>query len=109
MSIQELAAMLRTQDGVMLERKTAEVLSAFLYGYALARKHSGCPSDQNFLDAFNGWVARKFKNEGSQGWAKVIAFNSASELEEWKLFCRLHEEFLDRHTRKRPQPAETAQ
>jgi hypothetical protein len=107
MSIHDLLGVLHEQNGAMLERKTAEVLSAFLAGYAHARSVDGYPSDEKFLNAFNVWVARKLKNEGGQGWAKLVAFNSASELEEWKLFWKLHDEFRERHTRKRPSVAET--
>jgi hypothetical protein len=106
MSIHELLHMLREQNGAMLGRKSAEVLSAFLAGYALARKEEGCAVDETFLDSFNGWVARRFKNEGGQGWAKLIAFQSSSDLDEWKLFWKLHDEYMERRSRKRPPVAE---
>jgi hypothetical protein len=108
MSIYELLNKLREQKGAMLGRKSAEVLSAFLVGYALARKESGCPKDEGFLDAFNGWVARRFKNEEGQGWAKLVAFHSSSDLEEWNLFWNLLDEYQERRSRKRPPMAEAS-
>ncbi len=102
MSIHELLHTLREQNGAMLGRKSAEVLSAFLTGYALARKEAGCTADEAFLDSFNTWVARRFKNEGGQGWAKLIAFYSSGEPDEWNLFWKLHDAYTERHLKKRP-------
>lgn len=100
MSVRKLLELLRAQNGALLSRRTAEVLSAFLQGYALARAQAGCPEDERHLEAFNLWVHREFKIEGGPGWAKVVAFQSSSEAEEWKLFWKLYDEYERRRARK---------
>ncbi len=100
MTIHKLLTTLREQDGAMLGRKSLALLSAFVAGYALAQKENKQPTDEIFLNAFNGWVAKKLKNEGGQGWDRVIAFNSASEAEEWKLFWKLYDEYTAKPAKK---------
>ena len=101
-TIHELLYLLREQQGAMLGRKSAEVLSAFLAGYAFGRKPCEDLETQAFLRKFNGWVRKRFHREDEgQGWGKIIAFYSSDEGEEWKLFWKLYDEFMAKRNVRR--------
>lgn len=93
-SIHQLLQLIRKQNGALLGRKSAETLSAFLGGFALARRGSGDSADDDFLRAFNDFVHRRFHVESTQGWAKIIAFYSSDESEELGLFWKLYDQFM---------------
>jgi hypothetical protein len=83
-TIHEMLEKLRAQRGAMLEGKSAQILSAFLLGFALAEKKNENPESQVFLERFNHWVRKRFRWEsGTQGWARIIAFHSADEADQW--------------------------
>jgi len=95
-SIHDILACLQEQNAALLEKKTAHTLSAFLTGFALARREAGCSSDEVFLDSFNAWVRKRFRIESDQGWAKIVSFYSPSESEEIALFWKLYKQFTAR-------------
>jgi hypothetical protein len=94
--IHHILELLRSQNCAMLERKSAEVLSAFLSGFTLARREAGGDDDEEFLDTFNAWVHKRFNVESDQGWAKIISFYCPTESDEIDLFWKLYDQFTAR-------------
>lgn len=107
--IHELLSYLQEQEGAVLGRKSAEVLSAFLQGFALARRAEGRDSDQEFLNNFNTWVHRRYNfSSSTQGWAKIIGFQTVDEAAEWRLFWKLVTEFNEKRTKRRSRAEHTS-
>lgn len=95
-SIHDILELLRRQNCAILERKSAEVLSAFLSGFTFARREAGCAGDETFLDSFNAWIHKRFNIESDQGWAKIISFYSPTDCDEIDLFWKLYDQFTAR-------------
>ena len=92
-AILDMIHKIRERPGVILGRPSARTLHAFLSGYACARKESD-PGDYDFLAGFNQWVHERYKVTSTQGWAKIIEFQSATEADEMALFWKLLDEYL---------------
>jgi hypothetical protein len=97
LAIVELLHNIKKHPGVILGRPSARTLHAFLSGYAYGRKDS-YPEDFQFLSGFNAWVHKQYEITSTQGWAQIIEFHSANEVEEMKLFWNLLEKYLRRQT-----------
>jgi len=95
-SIHDLLLLVRNQQGALLGRKSAESLSAFLSGYAFAKREAGDAGDADFLLGFNEWVHGRFKLQSTQGWAKVISCYCNQEADEMELFWKLYDEYTSR-------------
>ena len=101
-TIHEMLEKLRLQRGAMLEGKSTQILNAFLLGFALAARKKEDPEPGAFLERFNHWVRKRFRWEsGTQGWAKIIAFHSADEADQWNKFWELYDEFMEKANKSR--------
>jgi hypothetical protein len=102
-SIHELLQRIRKHNGALLGRKSAETLSAYLAGFALARRGSEDSPDDDFLRGFDSWVHRRFRTDSTQGWARIIASYCNDGPEELDLFWKLYDQYMARHrTARRP-------
>lgn len=86
---------LRSRPGVILGRKSAHTLHAFLTGFTFPAPGRDAREALAFLSGFNRWVRERYKVKSSQGWAKIIAFYSTDETEELNLFWKLLDDYLE--------------
>jgi hypothetical protein len=97
--MQELIAVIRNQNGLLIGRNSAQSLYAFLSGFAYARKDMEGACDYQFLSDFGEWVRKRNKITATQSWAKVIEFYTTEESEELPLFWQLYDENLEQASR----------
>jgi hypothetical protein len=93
MPLEEVLGTIRARPGVVLGQKSVEILEAFLTGYTYATQD---PEDLRFLSGFTDWLRRHYHIKSSQGWAKIIRFYSADDVETLDLFWKLLDEYRGR-------------
>jgi hypothetical protein len=98
-SIQELINTIRSQKGLLIGRRSAETLQAFLSGFAYARSGPAGNADYQFLSDFTDWVQKRYHVKSCQSWAQIIAFYCNEESEELPLFWKLYDQFLEKSRR----------
>ena len=109
-SLQELISTIRSQKGLLIGRRSAETLHAFLSGFAYARRDAEGHADYEFLSDSTDWVQKRYNVKSCQNWAKIIQFYSNEESEELPLFWKLYDQYLEKSHRhgRRSKPRKQA-
>lgn len=81
----------RKRPEMYLGKPSIYHLQCFLGGWS-QRSPNGI-EDAALFDEFASWIAKKYKVKSTQGWAKIIEFWSADEVDALKQFFVLLDEF----------------
>ena len=73
-------------------------LRSFINGWISGKEENF--SEKKLIDRFNKWLNKKFEIRPSQSWEKVIFYYSSGELDAFKQFFELFDEFNNRVSKK---------
>ncbi|WP_201983695.1 hypothetical protein [Hymenobacter rubidus] len=90
-SVFELLNDIRKRPPMYLGKPSIHHLRCFLSGWF--HGNSSQVKDAALFDEFASWIAKKHKVKSTQGWAKIIEFWSADEIDALKQFFVHLDEF----------------
>ncbi|WP_444997554.1 hypothetical protein [Aliikangiella sp. IMCC44359] len=91
MEILTLLDAIKKRPSMYLGAASVVRLKSFLDGYYFSLENS--EKEDEFWENFQKWISRKFNINTSQNWMQIILFFSNDELEGFKLFFKLLDEF----------------
>ncbi len=86
----ELLDVIRKRPGMYIGKRCPIRLHLFLQGWSLGK---GTVRDLEVLRGFQMWVARRYNISSSHSWAEIIVFYSECNVEAFKKFYELFDEF----------------
>lgn len=98
LSFYELLEKIKQRPALYLGKRSISHLQVFLDGYTFARRQLAVPlseQEQEF-EEFQDWIEKRFNQQSTQSWTRIILFYSEDESDALEQFFRLFEEFLIR-------------
>ncbi|WP_052732197.1 hypothetical protein [Hymenobacter terrenus] len=93
----ELLAAIKRRPAMCLSKNYISCLKAYLSGWSLLAHQHDIAIEDEWMWAFQDWIAAKYGITSDHGWAEIILFHSQDESTALKDFFILFEEWQAAH------------